>query len=128
MSNVKYKQYIIVIKPKIEKVSQAKFGVHCAHASFSAYLYSHQWSIDDRCDVWYHENNQTKIIKEIKTEQKLNNIMKKAEEQLLPHATIPDAGFTAELEEGEIIMGCVGPITEQEARELGVWRLSNYKG
>jgi peptidyl-tRNA hydrolase len=126
MVDVKYKQYIIVIKPIVNQVSRSKFGVHSAHCSLTASLVA--WiQFKDRFDMWFKGGDlQTKIIKEVKTITKLENIIKKASEKNVPYSMIADAGFTSELERGEFIMGCIGPITEEEARELGIWRLSNY--
>ena len=128
MSDVKlkYKQYIIVIKSLCEKVSRAKFGVHCAHASLKASLSRDIEST--RFIEWEVNQSQVKIVKEVKSLEKLKNIINKAKEKRLPCGIVPDAGFTEELGAGEIIMGAVGPITEEEAQELGIWRLSNYKG
>lgn len=127
MSDVIYKQYIIVIKSLCETISRAKFGVHCAHASICAID-----SLDDnqrgRYNDWMGRDAQTKIVKEITSLEKLKNIMNKSLECHLPYGMIPDAGFTSETKSGTYLMGCVGPITEKEAKKLGIWRLSNYRG
>ena len=116
----------IAPKPKVEQVSISKFGVHCAHASLSAAMDT--YNNDRPRFLWWYDGGrlQTKILKEVKTLQKLENLMSKAKENSLPNAMIADAGFTSELEKGKYLMGCVGPITEEEARDIGIWRLSNY--
>ncbi len=126
MPNIHYKQYIMIIRPLCEKVTRAKFGVHCAHSSLTA-CRNAELKHQERLNEWFFQNEQVKIIKEVNTYQKLENIINKTREQDLPYAMISDAGFSDELARGDVIMGCVGPITEEEARLLGVWRLSNYK-
>lgn len=125
MSDVQYKQYIIVIKPLADKVSKAKFGVHCAHSCLVAVL-NHTDS--ERFKIWYNSGHlQVKIIKEVQTLQKLENIIYRAKEEGFFCAMISDAGFSEEMNKGDYIMGTVGPITEKEAFNLGIFKLSNYK-
>lgn len=118
-----YKQYIIVIK-KYREVSSGKFGAHCAHASLAASLDAQTWDVS-RFEKWYSNCDQTKILKKISSLVKLNEIIQLADQEDLPSAMIPDNGVSGEVPEGTVLMGCVGPITEKEAEELGILKLSN---
>jgi len=117
-----YKQYILVLK-KYRDVSKGKFGAHCAHASLAASL--KEGVTSERFTIWYEGNDQTKILKAVKNLSKLNGMIKKALELGVSASIIPDNGASGEVPKGTVLMGAIGPITEEEAKQLGILKLSN---
>jgi len=118
-----YKQYILILK-KYRDVSKGKFGAHCGHAALTAAL--NGGVSTDRFIEWYGKA-QTKILKVVPTLNKLKTIIEGAMAQGYGASLIPDNGASGEVPKGTVIMGCVGPITEDEAADMGILKLSNLK-
>ena len=112
-----YKQYLL-IRQDLPDIPLGKFYVHCAHSS-NRVMYNRRYHNDPiRFEQWWNEG-QTKIAKRVKTLQKLKNIIKKAKEKGFPWSMPVDV-LTK-----KVFVGCVGPITEEEARKIGILRLRN---
>ncbi len=125
----KIKQYILIRKD-LKDIPLGKIMAHCGHAPLTAIeiykkrknyetneMYNHRMT---RFYDWY-ENNQTKIVKSINTLIKLENIIEKVKARNLPYVMLKDVSMDI------YILAAVGPITDQEAKELRIWRLSNFK-
>ncbi len=111
-----YKQYLL-IRRDIAHMPIGKFYVHCAHAS-NRIMYKRKYSDDIIFYQWWNEG-QTKIAKRVKTLHKLTNIIEKAKEKGFPWSMPVDV-LTK-----KVFVGCIGPITEEEARKIGILRLRN---
>lgn len=122
MEELKYKQYILVIK-KYRDVSKGKFGAHCGHASLTATLNGGISS--ERFKIWYSKCDQTKLLKVVDNPTKLKSIIDKALVLGYGACIVPDNGLSGEVPKDTVLMGAIGPITEEEAMELGILKLSN---
>lgn len=89
---------------------------------------------DDRKDLkekfsdWYFNSNQTKIILQVRD---FEEMMMYRDIARLKHALmtwqVSDAGYTAELREGEVIMLGIEPLFTFDAAAIGLGNLKTYR-
>lgn len=120
-----WKQYLLI---RIDReFSPGKLMVHAAHNSVSAVLFAWQknkltWETAVRIREWFNSGKcQTKICCKVKDGAELANWVFKTKifNPNIPTAMIKNGGAT-EVEPDCIIGAAIGPLSEEEAEELGL--------
>ena len=127
----KWKQYILIRTDR--KFSIGKLLVHSAHNSCSALLFdwkhkARSWNKSARIVEWFNSGRcQAKICCQVKDEVELRAWVEKAQnfDSDIPVAMVPDGG-AYEVEASCVIGAAIGPVTEEEAEELGLKELKLY--
>jgi len=127
-----WKQYILVRMDR--KFSRGKLMVHTAHNATSALLYWFQktkknWEESPRIREWFNSGKcQAKIVLKVKDVEEIKKWIIKTHEYNpdIPTAIIKDGG-AYEVEPDCIIAGALGPISPEEAVELGLKELKLFR-
>lgn len=125
------KKFYILIRKDVY-VSIGKIMVHVGHLCTA--MAWHRLCHDDRPDLrkkfsdWYFNSNQTKIILEVRD---FEEMMQYRDIARMKHAfmtwQVNDAGYTAELKKGQVIMLGIEPLNNEEAKKVGLDKLSIYR-
>ena len=115
----KYKQYILIRTDKYFPVG--KVMAHCSHNAVKN-LFEHMYYEDMsyRHTQWYYENDMTTIVLDAKTLKKIYCIVNKARDMGIPTSFIKDIHLK------DKICASIGPVTDEEAEELGLKKLKLY--
>lgn len=108
--------------------------VHAAHNSISALLYSFQqtkenWDETERIRHWFNSGKcQAKIILKVKNVEHIKKWIAKTYKYNpdIPTAIIKDGG-KYEVEPDCIIGGAIGPLTPEEAIDIGLDKISLFR-
>jgi len=114
-----YKQYILVRTDKYFPVG--KIMAHCSHnavRNFKEQMYYEDPG--DRHFLWYYRDNTTTIVLDGKSLKEIYSILNKAKDMNIPTSFVKDIHLK------EKICAVVGPVTDDEAKELGLKKLKLY--
>ena len=113
------KQYIL-IRTEL-KFSIGKIMAHVGHNVLSAYYDDKR--IFDSSDFlnWYYFHDQTKIVLDGETEEKIQKIVNAAEGMGIPTSFIEDVHIKKK------IVAVIGPVNDEDAKKLGLKKLRLYK-
>lgn len=122
-----YKQYILVRTDL--SFSRGKLMVHAAHNATSALLWWFQrtkknWDDPEteRIRFWFNSGRcQAKIVLKVKNEEEIKEWIIKTNKYNpnIPTAIVKDGG-AYEVEPDTIVACCIGPVSPEEAEELGL--------
>ena len=115
-----YKQYILVRGDTY--FPTGKIMAHCSHNAVTNF-YVNAMDYDmmtTRFDQWYNHNDMTTIVLYAKSLKDIYEILNKAEEMEIPTSFIKD------IHSKKRICAVVGPVTDDEAKELGLKKLKLY--
>jgi len=114
-----YKQYILVRSDQYFPIG--KIMAHCSHNAVKNvvdHLYSEELSFRHTC--WYMDNDMTTIVLDGKTLKGIYCFVNKAINMGIPTSFIKDIHLK------DKICASIGPVTDDEAEELGLKKLKLY--
>ena len=114
-----YKQYILINTQEIFPIG--KIMAHVGHGVLTAHSNINTEKQRLRWNLWISNYNQTKIVLEVDSIEKIENIIKKADRMGIPTSFIEDIHIKKK------IVGVIGPIIRNEAIFLGLLNLRLYK-
>ena len=111
-----YKQYILVRTDKYFRTG--KIMAHCSHNAIKNLL-EHMYSdgMSFRHTEWFYKNDMTTIVLDGKTLKGIYCIVNKAIDMGIPTSFIKDIHLK------DKICASIGPVTDEEAEELGLKKL-----
>ena len=115
------KQYILVRTDKEFPIG--KIMAHCSHNAVKNFYDEMDYEdLSQRHWIWLYENNMTTIILDGKSLNNIQTIITKAKVDMdIPTSFIEDITLK------EKICAVIGPVTDEEAKELGLKKLRLYK-
>jgi len=116
----KYKQYILIRTDKYFPVG--KVMAHCSHNAVKNFC-TNAMDYDVmtvRFNVWFNHNDMTTIVLDAKSLKKIYCIVNKARDMGIPTSFIKDIHLK------DKICASIGPVTDEEAEELGLKKLKLY--
>lgn len=121
-----YKQYILVRTDK--KFPIGKIMAHCSHnavRNLRNNMYHEDMTM--RHTIWYYENDTTTIVLDGGSLKDIYSIINKAKEMGTSslNEKIPTS-FVKDIKLKERICAVIGPVTDEEAKELGLKKLKLY--
>ena len=114
-----YKQYILIRGDKY--FPTGKIMAHCSHNAVKNvvdHLCSGDLSYRHTC--WYDDDDMTTIVLYAKSLKEIYEIVNKAKGTNIPTSFIKDIHLN------ERICASIGPVTDEEAEELGLKKLKLY--
>jgi len=124
MSSKEIPKLYILVRQDLPPISTGKYMVHVGHICSNLIYLGYQY---DDIRKWM-EYNHPIIILSVKNILEMNKYIKRWNEMYNRQAiVIPDAGFY-EVQKGLVIMCGIGVMYEQDAKDIGLKRLSLYKG